>query len=38
MIIVGASPSGDFQITLAAETAGTNVTMKAGSFIAYREI
>jgi hypothetical protein len=38
MIIVGASPSGDFQITLATETAATNVTMKAGSFIAYREI
>ena len=37
-IIVGASPSGAFQITLASETAGTVVTMKAGSFIAYREI
>jgi hypothetical protein len=38
MIIVGASPSGNFQITLASETAGTTVTMKAGSFIMYREI
>jgi hypothetical protein len=38
LIIVGASPSGDFQITLASETAGTNVTIKAGSFFMYREI
>lgn len=38
LLIVGASPSGNFQITLASETAATNVTMKAGSFIAYREI
>jgi hypothetical protein len=34
----GASVSGNFQITLQAETAGTTVTMKAGSFIMYREI
>jgi len=38
LLIVGASPSGDFQVTLAAETAGTNVTMRAGSFIRYRTI
>lgn len=38
MIVTAANVSGDFQITLASETAGTNVTMKAGSFIAYREI
>lgn len=38
LLVVGASPSGDFQITLASETAGTNVTMKAGSFFMYREI
>ncbi len=37
-IIMGASPSGNFQITLASETAGTNVTMKAGSYFMYREI
>lgn len=35
---VGASPSGLVQVTLASETAGTNVTMKAGSFIRYREV
>ncbi len=38
VLIVGASPSGTFQITLASETAGTTVTMKAGSFFMYREI
>lgn len=38
MLIVGASPSGNFQVTLASETAATNVTMKAGSYIMYREI
>lgn len=36
ILIMGASPSGTFQITLAAETAGTNVTVAAGSFIRYR--
>ena len=35
-MIVGASPSGNFQIRLATETASTNVTMKAGSWIKYR--
>jgi len=35
-LIVGASPSGTFKIQLASETAGTNVIMKAGSFIRYR--
>jgi hypothetical protein len=38
LVIAGASPSGTVQIRLASETAGTNVTMKAGSFIAYRSI
>jgi hypothetical protein len=38
LIVCGASMSGDFQITLASETAGTNVTMRAGSFFMYREI
>jgi hypothetical protein len=37
-LICGASPSGNFQITLASETAGTSVTMRAGSFIRYRTI
>lgn len=34
----GASPSGTFQVTLASSLALTNVTMLAGSWIAYREI
>lgn len=38
VIIMGASPSGTFGVTLASETAGTVVTMKAGSFLLYREI
>lgn len=37
-IVAGASPSGTFNIQLASETAGTNVTMKAGSWICYRVI
>lgn len=37
-LVTGASPSGNFQITLATETAGTNVTMRAGSWIRYRTI
>jgi hypothetical protein len=36
--ITGASPSGNFQITLASETAAVNVTIRAGSFIRYREV
>lgn len=38
IIITGVSPSGNLQVTLAAETAGTNVTMKAGSILMYREL
>ena len=34
--VAGASPSGTFRVQLASETAGTNVIMKAGSFIRYR--
>jgi hypothetical protein len=37
-VVTGASPSGNVQITLASETAGTNVTMRAGSWIRYRTI
>lgn len=37
-VVTGASPSGTVQVTLASETAGTNVTMKAGSWIRYRTI
>lgn len=36
LLLMGASPSGNFQITLASETAAVNVTMKAGSLIRYR--
>lgn len=36
-LTAGATPSGTFKIQLASETAGTNVIMKAGSFIKYRE-
>lgn len=38
LIVCGASPSGNVQLNLASETAGTVVTMKAGSFIKYRLI
>jgi len=38
MVIAGASPSGTVKIQLASETAGTNVTIKAGSFLKYRVI
>lgn len=38
LAIAGATPSGTIRVRLASETAGTNVIMKAGSFIAYREI
>lgn len=37
-VITGPSPSGVIQVTLASETAGTNVTMKVGSWIRYRTI
>lgn len=35
---VSGTTSGNFQITLASETAGTNVTLRAGSFFMYGEI
>lgn len=38
ILITAANVSGNFQITLAAETAGTNVTMKAGSILMFREL
>lgn len=38
MVIAGASPSGTVKVQLASETAGTNVTIKAGSFLKYRAI
>ena len=36
MVLAGAAPSGTIKIQLASETAGTNVTLKAGSFLRYR--
>ena len=36
MVVAGASPSGTVKVQLASETAGTTVTIKAGSFIKYR--
>lgn len=38
VFIAGASPSGTVKVQLASETAGTSVTVKAGSFIKYRAI
>jgi hypothetical protein len=37
-LVTGASPSGNFRVQLASETAGTSVTMRAGSWIRYRTI
>lgn len=36
MFVAGASPSGTVRVQLASETAGTDVTVKAGSFLRYR--
>jgi hypothetical protein len=36
--VAGASPSGNIRIQIASETAGTTVTVKAGSFLKYRTI
>lgn len=36
--IAGASPSGSVHVQMASETGGTNVTVKAGSFLKYRTI
>lgn len=36
--ITGASPSGSFQVTLASEVGASAVTVRAGSFLRYREI
>ena len=38
IMITGAGVGGDLQVTLASETAGTEVTMKAGSVLMYREL
>lgn len=37
IMIYGGSPSGSFQMTVAAEAGSGTVTIRAGSFIAYRE-
>lgn len=36
--IAGASPAGTIKLQMASETAGTNVTVKTGSFLKYRAI
>lgn len=38
LMFTGASPSGNFQVTLASEIASSQVTMRVGSFLRYREI
>lgn len=38
MIIAGATPSGTMKMQLASETASTNVTVKAGSYLKYRKL
>lgn len=37
VVVAGANPSGNVQVRLASETAGTNVIIKAGSYLRYRE-
>lgn len=36
--MAGASPSGQVRVQLASETAGTNVTLRAGSYLKYRTL
>lgn len=36
IVVAGATPSGTVKVNLASETAGTTVTIKAGSFLKYR--
>jgi hypothetical protein len=38
VVTAGASPSGSVRLQIASETAGTTVTVKAGSFLRYRSI
>lgn len=38
MFVTGASTSGTWKLQLASETAGTNVTLKAGSWLKYRKV
>ena len=38
MFIAGANPTGRIQVQLASESNGTNVSIQAGSYLAYREI
>ena len=38
MLIAGSTPSGNLRIQFASETAATNVTIRAGSFLKYRVI
>jgi hypothetical protein len=38
LMITGGAPGGSFRVQLASETAGTNVTIKAGSFLRWKPI
>jgi hypothetical protein len=38
MLFMGASPSGNFQMTLQSSSSGTSVTMRAGSWLRYRTV
>jgi hypothetical protein len=38
VVVAGPTPSGTLRIQLASETAGTSVTIKAGSFLSWREV
>ncbi len=38
LLIMGASPSGTFGVTLASEINASAVTIKAGSFLRYRTV
>lgn len=38
MAVAGATPSGNIRVQMASETAGTTVTVKAGSFLKYRTV
>jgi len=38
VLIAGSNPAGSFRLQMASETAGTVVTVKAGSFLKYRTL
>jgi len=38
VLVAGPTPSGNLRVQLASESAGTSVTIKAGSFLSWREV